>query len=176
MSGQQRLPLEVDPFRLAEAGRRISGRLELASLKRVLPLLESTTADVDVNLEFNIDAGGIRYMHGTLETILALKCQRCLENMRLPVQSEFRLALVENDAAIEQLPETYEPLLVETTPIRLYEVLEDELLLAIPMIPMHDESECSAQAFNDENELAERQEEEVKPNPFAVLEKLKRDH
>jgi len=162
---------------MADIGRCMVGKVEIGALKRLLPLLESTTGSIDVELEFNIDEGGIRYLHGKLNTNLALRCQRCLEVMDYPLQNEFRLALVRSDSEAERLPEQYEPLLVETTPVHMLDMIEDEILLAVPHIPLHDESLCSIKQFSDENELIEQQaDKSVKANPFAVLEKLKKDH
>lgn len=177
MSGQQRLPLEVDPYRMAELGRRFKGKVEIGVFKRLLPMLESTTGSIDVELAFDIDESGIRYLHGKLETTLVLKCQRCLEALDYPLHSEFRLALVQSDSEAGRLPEQYEPLVVETTPLHVLDMIEDEILLSIPNIPMHDEASCSIRPFSEENELDEQQEgDDVKENPFAVLEKLKKDH
>ena len=177
MSGQHRLPLEVDPFRMAELGRCMSGKIKLDTLKRLLPLLESTTGTIDVELEFGIDEGGISHLHGKLETTLTLKCQRCLQAMDYPLQNEFRLALVHSDGEAERLPEQYEPQIVETTPMHMLDMIEDEILLSIPHIPMHDEALCSVRPVHDKAELVEQQEGvSVKTNPFAVLEKLKKDH
>jgi len=177
MSGQQRLPLEVDPFRMAELGRRFEGNVEIRTLKRLLPLLESTTGSIDVELEFDIDEGGIKYLQGKLQTSLVLKCQRCLEAMDYPLQNEFRLALVHSDSEAERLPEQYEPQIVETTPMHMLDMIENEILISIPHIPMHDEALCSIKQFSNENELVEQRDEaSVKANPFAVLEKLKKDH
>ncbi len=177
MSGQQRLPVEVDPFRMAEQGRQFKGKVEIGSLKRLVPLLESAEGQFDVELGFDVDEIGIKYLYGNLQAELELRCQRCLEKMRYPLNSEFKLALVESEAAVDQLPEGYEPLLVETAPMHILDMLEDEILLVVPQIPVHDESECSIAALVSERELAEQpDEDEPKENPFAVLEKLKKDH
>lgn len=175
MSGQQRLPLELDPFRMAELGRQFTGKVEISSLKRLLPVLESATGQIDVELQFDIDEGGIRYLHGKLATSLVLKCQRCLTAMEFPLRNEFWLAFVQSDSEAEHLPEQYEPQLVETTPIHVLDMLEDEILLSLPHIPLHSNASCSIQQFSDEDELAE-QRDEVVTNPFAILGKLKKDH
>ena len=177
MSGQQRLPLEVDPFRMADVGRRMAGQVELGKLKRLAPMLESTDGVVDVELAFDIDESGVRYLYGVLQGKLELSCQRCLARMDFPLQGEFRLALVHNDSEAERLSERYEPLVVETTPMHMLDMIEDEIILSIPHIPMHEEGLCSIQVPGGTEELAEQPEEdEEKPNPFAVLEKLKKDH
>ncbi len=176
MSGQQSLPLELDPFRMAELGRHFTGNVALKVFKRLIPLLESTTGSIDVELKFGVDEDGIYTLHGTLDTMLVLKCQRCLMAMNFPLQNKFQLALVKSDSEAGQLPERYEAQIVETTPMRIMDMLEDEILLSIPHIPMHNKASCSTQPFRDENNLAEQQQEKVKPNPFAVLEKLKKNH
>ena len=177
MSGQQRLPVEVDPFRMADQGRQFSGQIKLGSLKRLVPMLESAEGQFDIELGFDVDEVGIKYLYGSLQAVLALKCQRCLESMQFPLQSEFKLALIHSEAEAERLPETYEPLVVETIPMHILDMLEDEILLSVPHIPMHEESECMIQPSMTETELAEQQDEdEPKENPFAVLEKLKKDH
>lgn len=177
MSGQQRLPLEVDPFRMAELGRHMIGKIKIGTLKRLRPLLESTTGTVDVELKFDIDEGGISYLHGKLETTLVLICQRCLKAMDYPLQNEFRLALVHSDAEAERLPEEYDPQIVETTPMHMLDMIEDEILLSLPNIPMHDKAVCSIRPIHENIELVGQQKEaSVKTNPFAVLEKLKKDH
>ena len=177
MSGQQRLPIEMDPFRMAEQGRRFSGQIEIGHLKRLLPLLESSEGTVDVELAFDIDEIGIRYLQGHLAARLELRCQRCLEAMEYPLESDFLLAIIQSDGEAERLPGTYEPLVVETTPLHIQDVIEDELLLSIPQIPMHTDEACGDQYMAEETDLAEQQEEQTdKVNPFAVLEKLKKDH
>ena len=177
MSGQQHLPLEVDPFRMAEVGRYFAGKIEVGKLKRLLPLLESTIACVDVEIKFDVDEGGVKFLHGKLRATLVLKCQRCLQAMNFPLQDEFRLAFVQSDSEAERLSEQYEPQVVESTPIHLLDLIEDEILLCLTQIPVHDEGVCSVQQFGDENKLVEQQDKaSEKPNPFAVLKELKKDH
>ena len=162
---------------MAELGRQYSGQLTIGSMKRLLPLLESAQGVVDVELGFDIDETGTKYLHGKLRAELELKCQRCLESMVFPLNSEFRLALIQDDSEAERLSGDYEPLVVATTPLHLQDVLEDEIILCIPHIPMHEQGVCSIQPLMDETELAEQHDEEMeKTNPFAVLEKLKKDH
>ncbi len=162
---------------MAEIGRRFTGQLEIGSLKRLLPLLDSAAGSVDVELGFDVDEAGIKNLHGTLQATLILRCQRCLEAMEYPLKSEFHLAIIQSDSEAERLPETYEPLVVESTPMHIMDVIEDEILLSLPHIPMHEEGTCSIEPVAGETELEEQQEVgEAKPNPFAVLEKLKKDH
>ena len=67
------------------------------------------------------------------------------------------------------LPDEYEPLQVEHEPTHFGDIIEDELILALPIAPMHDKSDCAAW----EPPEVPVEAEEAKQNPFSVLAKLK---
>lgn len=174
MSGRQdRLPVEVDPFRMAEQGRQIQGLIEFKQLKRLEPLLDSKTGHLDVELKFGIDARGTRRLSGRIEGMVSLTCQRCLSEMNFSLANEFNLALLKHESEIAQLGEEYEPLILESTPVRLAEIIEDEVLLAIPQIPMHEFNDCPASKYGETEKDTEQEDNQ---NPFAVLADLKKDN
>lgn len=162
----ERLPLVIDPLRLAEAGSRFQGQLELARLQRLAPALQQAQGKVEVEIEFGRDDLHIAYLSGRLQTRLALVCQRCLQPVAWPVDASFALGLVTTDQAAEQLPENYEPLMVSGD-MALADIIEDELILAVPLVPMHARAECQAR-----DPGAGRQEKDS--HPFAALARLKR--
>lgn len=172
----ERLPVHIDSFRMAEAGRLFDGEYSLAELDRMHDSLLDSSGKVAVSLEFGIDAEGIRYMKGRLQTEVTLECQRCLQAMKAPIDANFALGLVRNMEKAEQLPSHYEPLLVESDELFLRDVIEDELLLALPIVAMHDKAECidvnqqleDAAQHNDDDSG-----ESKKANPFAALAALK---
>ena len=67
-----------------------------------------------------------------LKTELQLICQRCLEPYAFPVELQSILAWVRTEQEAERLPIRYEPYLVETNPLVLNDVIEDELKLTLP--------------------------------------------
>ena len=163
------LPDRLDLMATAEAGRVLQGRILLSRLERALPALMSNEGELQVVLELNKDADGTHYMAGTLQGDVALKCQRCLENMILPLDVKFRLALIRDKDAINDLPDWYEPLLVSAEPAIIAEILSDEVLLALPIVPLHGVmDECQGLVKNYQPP-AEAQRE----NPFAALAELK---
>lgn len=162
----ERLPLVIDPIRLAEAGSRFQGQLELAQLQRLAPTLQQAQGKVEVEVEFGRDDLHIAYLSGRLQTQLGLVCQRCLQPMAWPVNASFSLGLVTTDQAAEQLPENYEPLMVNNA-MTLADIIEDELILAVPLVPMHARAECQAQDLGGEQQGKET-------HPFAALAQLKR--
>lgn len=169
----ERLPVHIDPIRMAETRRLLEGRIALAEMARLSGSLLDSEGEVTVSLEFGVDSEGMRFMRGRIQAEVSLECQRCLETMRYPVDSEFSLALVRSTAEAEALPSHYEPLLVEGEPLFLRDIIEDELLLALPIVPMHAPEECSVGSSADE--ARKDTGATKKESPFAVLADLKKD-
>ena len=163
----EQLPVIIEPLRLAEAGRQLHGRLPLAGLSRLAPALHEVQGEVEVELDLGKDELRIAYVRGRLRAQLNLICQRCLQPMVLPVDAEFALGLVTSEEAAEQLPTHYEPLLV-SGPVQLAEIIEDELILAVPFVPLHPMGQCPAQSGQ------QGRDEGKPPHPFAALAQLKR--
>jgi uncharacterized protein len=159
----KRLPVHIDPLQLAGKGELLSGELELAGMRRLAPSLHTTEGAVEVTLEFGMDPERIPYLRGHIHGKLTLTCQRCMQAMDFPVDTEMTLGLVNSPAEADALPDHYEPLMAESESVVLSDIIEDELLLCLPLVPKHPESQCPASA----------QESGGKPRdtrkPFAVL-------
>ncbi len=165
----KRLPVHVSPLQLAGKGELLSGELELAGMRRLAPSLHSTEGAVAVSLEFGTDPERIPYLRGQLRGKLILTCQRCVQAMDFPVAAEMALGLVTSPASADTLPEHYEPLLVGAEPMALSDIIEDELILCLPLVPKHPESQCPASA----QESGEKSRDTRKP--FAVLSDWKKN-
>jgi uncharacterized protein len=170
----EHLPAQVDALRLARQGRRLRGRLALGRMSRLKGYLSSAEGQVEADLRFGVDGDGKPYLKGTIEATVELVCQRCLEPMRQPIRARASLGLVGSEAAAERLPEDYDPLIVGDDPLFLSDIVEDELILALPIVPMHDEDGCSAAGATSESAVkSDDSPQPVAENPFAVLRKLK---
>ncbi len=99
-----------------------------------------------------------------------LECQRCLGALLLPVKSKMSLAFVQGLDEADNLPDELDPQLVDNGRVEFGLLIEDELLLMLPQVPMHPVGECVAAMGEKPNEgpVAARD------NPFAVLAQLKR--
>ena len=158
------LPQTIEPLRLAKAGKKIAGQYVLNELKRLNGLLHDNTGFVSFMLEFTRDEEqGLYCVTGEIKANLHAVCQRCLGSMELQINSPVYLGIVNRQTDISKLPDKYEPLILGEDPVSLLELIEDELLLAIPMSPMHELNRCSgAEILSEINDAA--------PNrPFAVL-------
>jgi uncharacterized protein len=163
------LPDRLDLYAAAEAGRVLRGMVKLASLARALPLLESREGELEVSLELGRDEDGTHYLAGSVQGRLALQCQRCLEPMEYPLDVTFRLGLVHTPEQMQHLSDRYEPLLLTGEPASLAEVITDEVLLALPIVPLHSGvGTCRPPATDSQTPAGSRRE-----NPFAVLAQLK---
>lgn len=163
------LPDRLDLLATADAGRVLQGRMKLASMQRLLPALTSSDGDLQVYLEFGKDPDGTRYMSGTIQGEVGLQCQRCLEPMSLSLDLGFRLGIVRDQQALNVLHERYEPLLVGAEPTSLAEIVTDEVLLALPLVPAHADSEKCHEFVQD----YKPPQPEKREGPFAVLAELK---
>jgi uncharacterized protein len=160
------LPETVEPVGLADAGRSFRGEIAVGDLGRLGPMLADRDGALRVSLAFRRDERRIRVLEGSIEGEIRLVCQRCLEPLPWPLHLRFSLGIVTDEAGIDRLPEGYEPLLAQGEPLRTVEVVEDEILLAVPSVPMHDGGQRCDSGYRN-RPVAEKE------NPFSVLGKLK---
>lgn len=163
----QHFPALADPRRFADLGKHFKGRIPLSSFSRLHALLVDPAGDAEFELKFGREAGRA-VVRGRVQAKLGLECQRCRELMTFAADSELCLAVVEGLEEMELLPEQYDPLLLPAPTVKLAELLEDELLLSLPQVPMHPAGECVPPSSGDGSDAV------AEKNPFAVLAELKR--
>lgn len=170
----KQLPETIDPLRLARHGQSLSGVLPVAHLRRIAPMLADVDDQIDFELQFSQDGQGVPCVEGRVRGELSMICQRCLQTVSIEVNASVNLGIAASEEQAERLPEDYEPLLVGDEPLVLKELLEDEVILALPVAPMHPEGACASTLVADG--VSMEQDEpvaEARANPFSVLEKLK---
>jgi uncharacterized protein len=168
---ERKLPVVIDVFRLAEQRAHLVGNLVLKDMLRLEPLLVNTHGNVAVDLAFATDNQGLPVINGRLDVMVQVICQRCLKPMPWAITDTFTLSPVVSLEQAETLPEAYEPLLVEAEEQTLIELIEDELILRVPMVAMHEPEECSVKLSNEPL----LNEQPARPNPFDALLKLKKN-
>ncbi|CAK0765211.1 23S rRNA accumulation protein YceD [Gammaproteobacteria bacterium] len=137
-------PELIDPFRLADQEREIRGTYPLAKLDRLIPSLHSPEGEVVFALHFGRDLESKPVIHGQVTTKLSLICQRCLTPMWFLIDCPVFLGIVQSMSEADRLPEEAEPLLVTETLVSIQELIEDELILALPIVATHEMEECPA--------------------------------
>lgn len=169
-----RFPDLVDPWRMADQEKVFSGRFSVVDFQRLSKAVLDAKSGVELELVFGRDREKRAYIQGFVKADLVLECQRCLRPMDFSLESQLNMVLVNSAAQAEQLPEHYDPLLINELRIRLLDIAEDELLLSLPQVPMHERGVCCVTPYQVSAQDLEVQEELTKrPNPFAVLAELK---
>lgn len=168
------LPKTVEPFKYADQNKVLQGVMEVQHLPRLVELLASDAGSIKVELEFDRDEQGIRVLSGVLATSVSRTCERCLEPVVQPLETEFALGMVLTDEQAKQLPGRYEPLLVVPESLELREVIEEELILSLPMFAYHDSCHGDYVHSGSDTENKPDSGEQGKENPFSVLADLKR--
>jgi len=127
-----------------------------------------------VVLAFGKDGSGRAVVHSSIKAELKLECQRCLKTMDHVVNAGSELALVRGPMEAEQLPAELDPLLAqENQVLQVRQLVEDELLLSIPLSPRHLAGTCQDNVVT----AAEGAPDDEKiENPFAVLADLRIDN
>lgn len=112
------------------------------------------------------------WLHLEARAVVPLTCQRCMTPVPITVEVDQRYRFVATEEiAMAEDDQSEEDLLVMVPQFDLLEVLEDELLMALPVVPMHDSCPVAPQLTAGEDEMGEAAAE--KPHPFAVLAQLK---
>ncbi len=175
---QQYDPKRLDVNAFARDGGVLRGDEGLASFRRLVDDVQAQGDDLRVvweargELQADLGATPQVWLHLQAHTTLPMTCQRCLELARIDVsaQRSFRFAADEEQAAALD-EESEEDVLVYERDFNLHELVEDELLLAMPLVPLHEV--CPQPPRMQVADADFRDEPEAKPNPFELLAGLK---
>jgi uncharacterized protein len=159
---------------MVSARRSFEGSMPVARLARLCGALASDEGEVGFRLDFGRDELGTDYVDVHAQAPLTMICQRTLEPFVLPVTVDSRLGLIRRERDEAGLPPGCEPLLVaEDGRLGPADVIEDELLLALPLVPVNPDSSLP-DAVLDHGAAAGGDAAEQENNPFAVLRELKK--
>jgi uncharacterized protein len=170
------LPETLDFVRQVELNRTIEGVYPISKLARLSEALLSNEGYITAKLEFTSSVG-FASLKGSVSAKLLIECQRCLDPVETELSGRFKFALVSSEEEIELLPGEFEPYMLEGEEQSVIELIEDELLLCMPMVTIH-EDDCSEymmkqnRAIKAEIKAAKDAEREAK-NPFSALKALK---
>lgn len=136
-------PAEIDTLRFALSASRLSGAIELREMTRLHDVLSSQIGVVRWWIEGGVEAGRPVLRLG-IDAQLSLICQRCLGPCSHSLHSETALPIARDEAELRQW-ESEDPLLdglVAEPHQSVHDLIEDEVLLSLPVIAMHDEGAC----------------------------------
>jgi len=139
----------IDPWKAAEGRRSFQGTMPLKRLKRLEPMLapeETGKADdllarndANFSVRFAYDEQGLVTIGIKVSGNLPLICQRSLLPYQEKIDRSSLLVVIEQVSDQDHVPESYDPILVENRRLAIQDIVEEELLLAIPQVPRNPE-------------------------------------
>lgn len=159
------LPQYIDPERLAIEGVHLEGQVGLNEMTRLAKLLADSRGMVSLKLAFSRTENGLTCITGSYETEMQLTCQRCLEPVTVKLAETINVGITFAGSA-NKLPASAEPLVLTEDTILLADFIEEEILLGLPISPMHELQECAAA-------IQVRHSDNAASGPFQVLKNLK---
>ena len=177
MSNQSLL---IDNIAFAKRKEHLTGLLSIADFRRLEELIASHAPDVNsasklketgntdvinFTLDGEINSIGQHFLHLLINANLTTRCQRCLELMPLNLNLNFDYLIGDTNATDTEAIEIEEiddyDLQEASQTMNLLELIEDEIIMALPIAPVH-EVNCAKLSMQSGE----------KPNPFAVLKGL----
>jgi uncharacterized protein len=140
-------PAAIDGLAFAQGAEVLEGELGLESLPR-LSQAGSSGAVLDFVLRGEINERGKPELGLVVDGSVRLECQRCLGRLDLPLHLEARLELAASEAEIAAADDDVERVLISRE-MRVAALVEDEVLLALPMVPKHERCKVAADLAGD---------------------------
>jgi uncharacterized protein len=134
-------PLEVD--RLADGGADVDFTVPLAELAGLRSLRAGVGGDLHGHAHFAREQG-MPVADLAFSGTVSLQCQRCLQPMERSLERVSRIALIASEEEAARVPPEREPVLAPGARISIGGLLTEELLLLLPIVPLHEERECAS--------------------------------
>ena len=162
--------ITIDSFELARSLQRITGEVAVARLQRLSEMLAQSDGKLRYQIDGVIEQEGSPAADLRVNGRLYLVCQRCNGSLEFDFDRTARFRFVANEDVLNSLPIEDDEVdaIVGSRAMNVYDWVEDEVILSLPLVPRHDE--CSAPISNERSVVAA-----AAPNPFAVLAALRND-
>jgi len=160
----------IDSLDFARNGSEMSGEVPVGKMVRLLVMLESQLGGINYTIRGGLDKLDNPVLDVSIDGSCQLRCQRCLNAMNHAIRIDTRLLLLDQ-ASLDALDdsaasgeEEFDSILADAH-LDVLNLLEEEILLALPIAPKHKQGACQAA----DSQVAQKEE----MNPFATLAKLK---
>jgi uncharacterized protein len=156
-------------------GKTLTGSVDVNLCRRVKEAVKEISSTIDASLSFYLEEQGRKAVNIRASGSVKVICQRCLSSMPLKLECDTILCIVWSEEEADVLPKNLEAWIVPEKKGNLIDLVEDELLLALPFIAYHKKEECEPLVANILlSELSNKTEESnIESNPFEALKILK---
>ena len=166
------LPARINPRKLAVENSRLEGVIALVKFGRLVEALESSEGVVQVKLEFRKGKKHKVIIIGHVSTCVTLVCQNCLAAMEYELEASFQYLVVESESDLAEIAEGEDGIVCPDEKILLVAMIEDELIMSLPMVSRHGDHECQPMIEHKNDDCS------IKPQthrPFTGLAELKNE-
>ena len=160
------LPDQLKLFNFAKKEISLSGLYQISDFPKISEISSNKTENIRVDLSFYLNNNKTPCVDGIIELDIVLACQRCLDDLSIALKINCNLAFVRHRQESKEIDSYYDIYVIEEEELATHDLISDEILLSIPMVPTHD-YDCIKEIH--EQEIVEGKSE----NPFAILKKLK---
>lgn len=155
---KERLPKQISPEKLAKLHRVVAGVVDIAQLTRLQGLLADNTGQISVQMGFDTDREGLTVIDMQIQGKLMLVCQSTLEAFAYPVDIQVLVSPIKDEKEVDRLPMHYEPFIYADDTFAPEVLVEEELLLALPLVPRkHEHGEQDLGRLIRSNKMAVQQ-------------------
>lgn len=168
-------PEKIDVRKFFSRHANFKANLPLPVFSRLLEFIrhseEFDESEIQVALNYIVDDEGRFLISGKLSGLVLLTCQRCLQGVEHKLYAEFKVQVLnelEEGGDRELTGAELDVVLAQEWQLDLLSLLEDELILSLPLVAFHEERNCN------ESLVALQEAVKHKPSPFAELEALKK--
>ncbi|MBU6504798.1 MAG: DUF177 domain-containing protein [Betaproteobacteria bacterium] len=157
----------LDPLRFTALEEVVQGHVPVRDLERLQSALYSAGGEIRYRVAGLHTPEGLPALSLQVEGHLDLTCQRCLTGMPFDLAVDSRIVMVKDEDALPDLEEEVAGVdaIVQPDRLNIAELVEEEVLLALPLVAVHPEGECKPDP--------EAKAGSSKEHPFAALQKLK---
>ncbi len=162
----QGIPDIIKLFSFAKKGLNFSHTYQVKDFPRIKKLISNIDDKVKVELSFYIKNNVVPCIKGSIQLSAIVDCQRCLNEVNIHLSPSFKIGFLKNEQQKEKLDSSFETILNADKAFSTIEFITDELLISIPMSPMH---LYKCQSYQDKEWINSQD----KYHPFATLKQLK---
>lgn len=155
----------VDAAVCARAGSTIARRFSAAELTRLREAGGQDDSWIEAEFQFS-EFDGKPAVTGELQGTVVLTCQRCMQPVDIELDDTFQVILVEEERSDE--PGGYEPVVAKASRLDLAWLAEEQALLALPLVPMHENEDCGVAVASGEIASTEEPEKDAEDAPAAA--------
>ena len=162
------LPALVDHSKMATQQAVIEGSVPVSQIARFSAILADSEGEVRLRLEFTRNEHDRTRVTGETTVSVNLMCQNCLQSFSRELQTSLCVTIVPDSEKLQTLDELEDGFISADPMVRLVDLIEDELILSVPMVPRHDFGSCP----NEDNSTEPASSEdagELTHRPFAGL-------